>query len=166
MSPPNSNFGKEARLKQNEAALAQFRFLANDLVLLCGRHAVRVNATPLKLGSHAFTMLVLLAERALTPSGELFATEDVISTLERSRRRLGALGLSWGNPTDLSIFKAVCALRAALTRAGLNPRLVESVRGQGYRLNTPAMNVLVDPAVRISSGPRHPRGIFGANWPD
>lgn len=142
--------GKEERIKHLETELANHRFRTNDVVRIAGRHQARVNGRFIKVDSHAFVMLLLLAKLATADPGEYFTTDALIEAIRASQGRLGLLGLSWVEPDASGIHKAICQLRTALKRAGLDESLVEHVRVQGYRLSTPAQNIVIDPEFRLS----------------
>jgi hypothetical protein len=158
-----SKTGRDERIKREEAALAKHGFATNDLVRIPGRHLAKINGRFVKLGDHAFTVLVLLAEQAIKSTGEYVSTEALIVAIKRGYRRLGALEMSWVEPTGEGVHRAVCQIRVALKKAGLDDSLLELVRGQGYRLNTPAFNILIDPAMGISGRPGEDAGTFGGN---
>ena len=158
-----SKSGRDERIKREEAALTKHDFVTNDLVRIPGRHLAKINGRFVKLGDHAFTVLVLLAEQAMKPSGEYVSTEALILAIKNGGRRLGALRMSWVEPTAEGVHKAVCQIRVALKKAGLDDSILELVRGQGYRLNTPAFNILIDPALGISSVSGEDAGTFGGN---
>lgn len=137
-SPDDSRY-----LDRQEAAQLKHDFLTNDIVKLRGRQAPRVNGRPLKLSTHGQTLLLLLAARAVKYPGDYFTAEDLVLAIERGRRILGDLRLSWDRPTPGHVYSAISNVRAALQKRKLNEALVERVTGKGYRLSTPAMNVVI-----------------------
>ena len=149
-------------LEQQLAAQERYNLLTNDIVKISGRQPPRVNGKPLALKTHARTVLLFLATQAIDHPGDYFSTDDIVLAIERRGRALGELKMSWNQPTPGQIFSAVSQLRSALGKNRLNENLVESVRGKGYRLSTPAMNILYDfpggeNLARLSEGP-FPRG--------
>ena len=108
------------------------------------RQPPRVNSKPVKLGQHARIILLLLAARAIESPGDYFKTDEILRELTRRERILGALHLSWVKPTEAQLHSAISELRQALEDCGLDRNLIESVHGKGYRLSTPAMNILGD----------------------
>jgi DNA-binding winged helix-turn-helix (wHTH) protein len=153
MTEQISKPGKEERIKHLEAEFANHGFRTNDVVRIAGRLQARVNGRYIKVDSHAFALLILLAERATAVPGEYFATEGLINAIMACQARLGKLGLSWVAPDASGIHKAVCRLRAALSKAGLDESLIEHVRVQGYRLSTPAQNVMIDTGFQLTACP-------------
>jgi len=149
------NFTRESReeyIKRLETALMAHYFVTNDVVRIPACHQAVINGKPVKLGAHAFTVLVLLAEMAINSPGDFASTEALIRAIKCAQRRLGALKISWLEPTDDDIFKAVSEIRLKLDKAGLDESLIESERGYGYRLSTPGFNILIDPSVSIFGG--------------
>ena len=156
MSEHHFKAGKAEQLKSAEAALTKHGFTTNDIIMIPGRLRVSVNGIRLKLGDHAFSLLLLLAERTLTAPGDYVATAAAIRAIESNQGRLGALEMSWMHPTGESVHRAVCELRAALKKEKLNQALVELVRGEGYRLNTPAENIWIAPSLGIARPGQNP----------
>jgi DNA-binding winged helix-turn-helix (wHTH) protein len=161
---PEESFGQdnEAYIKIREAALDRHDFATNDIVVIAGRGAARVNSRHVRLSAHAFVILVLLVEFAIKCPGKYITTEGLIIAIKSANRRLGTLGMSWVEPLPSGVHRAIYQLRAALTRAGLdNESLIELTRAQGYRLNTPAINLVIDPAMRLSDGQEEDGGTDG-----
>ena len=141
MNPKSDN----ARfLARQEAAQLKHDYLTNDIVNIHWHQPLRVNGRPLKLSSHGRTLLLLLAARATEFPGDCMPTEDIIAALVRGKRLLGDLRMSWNNPTHAQVHSAVRDVRLALEKNKLNTALVELVSGKGYRLSTPAMNVVIN----------------------
>lgn len=131
-------------LARQEAAQQKHGYLTNDIVNISWHQPPRVNGRPLKLSTHGLTALLLLAERAVEFPGDYVPTEDIILAIEKGKRLLGNLKMSWNNPTPNQVHAAVNNVRRAIRKTGLNPDLVESVQGKGYRLSTPAMNIVIN----------------------
>lgn len=119
-------------------------YLTNALVKIRGRQAPRVDGRPLKLSGHGHALVLLLAARAVAFPGDYFTSDELVLALERGQRVLGGLELSWARPTPANLYTAVKDARHALTRWKLSKSLIEHVLGKGYRLSTPAMNVVID----------------------
>jgi DNA-binding winged helix-turn-helix (wHTH) protein len=164
--PPRKDFSKSGRDEQflhEEATLSKLGFVTNDLVRIAGRRLAKVNGKDVKLGDHAFTVLVLLAEHGIKSPGGYVSMDGLLLAIGNSKRRLGELGMSWVEPTPAAVYRAVCQLRSALTAVGLDESVIDSGRGLGYRLNTPATNILIDPALGISTGSGEEPGKPGGN---
>lgn len=131
-------------LERQLAAQQKHGLLTNSIVRIAGRQHPSVNGKPLKLTLHAFTVLLLLAARAIESPGDFFSTEDIVKEIETRGDLLGELELSWQKPTGGEVHSAVSALRKTLAKQRLNRNLIESVPGKGYRLSTPAMNIVTD----------------------
>jgi DNA-binding response OmpR family regulator len=131
-------------IERLEVAQLKHDFATNDIVRASLRQAPRVNGRPLDLGTHGLTLLLLLAARAKRIQGDFLSTEEIVLALEHERRTLGAMRMSWETPTKASVYSAVTEIRAALEKNGLNGNLIELVTGKGYRLSTPAMNIIID----------------------
>ena len=131
-------------LERQLTAQAKHSLRTNAIVKLAMRQPPRVNSKPIKLGQHARIILLLLAARAIESPGDYFKTEEILRELTRRERILGALHLSWVKPTEAQLHSAISELRQALEDCGLDRNLIESVHGKGYRLSTPAMNILGD----------------------
>lgn len=131
-------------IERQESAHLKHDFATNDIVRASVRQAPRVNGRPLELGTHGLTLLLLLAGRAKKAQGDFLSTEEIVQALDYERRTLGEMGISWETPTKGSVYSAVAEIRMMLLKSGLNGNLIELVSGKGYRLSTPAMNIIID----------------------
>ena len=139
-------------LERQEAALSKHGFRHNYIVRLAAYQLPRINTKPLeKLSNHGLIVLLLLAERAIENPGAYISTEALIRAIKSCERRLGDLEMSWVGPTAEGVHKAVCQIRLAIKKARLDKSLLEGLRGQGYRLSAPELNIMIDPILRISS---------------
>lgn len=158
-------------LERQLAAQAKHSLRTNAIVKLAMRQPPRVNSKPIKLGQHALIVLLLLAARAIKSPGDYFSTPEILRELARRQRLLGELELSWVNPSEAEVHSAISALRQAVAKCGLDRNLIESVHGKGYRLSTPAMNILGDdsdptnPAVLLPPSPVRGLGRNGNSDP-
>lgn len=134
-------------LERQLGSFEKFRFRTNDILSLAWHQPTRVNGKSITLGSHAFSVLLLLAARAIESPGDFFETDAIVGAIQRNRRLLGEFHLSWDSPTASQVHTAVYDLRRALRNKGLTPSLIESARprSRGYRLSLPAMNIITDP---------------------
>jgi DNA-binding winged helix-turn-helix (wHTH) protein len=133
-------------LERQLASFEKFHFRTNDILSLAWHQPVRVNGKQLKLGTRAFTVLLLLAARAVKSPGDFFETDALVGAIERKARILGDLHLSWDRPSPPQVHAAVCDLRRVLRRKRLTVSLIESARWRsgGYRLSIPPMNIITD----------------------
>jgi DNA-binding winged helix-turn-helix (wHTH) protein len=126
------------------AAKLKHHFQSTYFVRLVEQHPPTVQDTPLKLNPHAYVLLLILAQRAIVAPGAYATTEALILAIKKCEPFLGKLGLSWQQPTAAHVYEAVCEIRRALKKNKLKDDLLEYVRGQGYRLPTPAMSIEID----------------------
>ena len=145
MANPSSSKNDAALIERQRAALTKHQFRTNDLVQFSDYFFVQINGTPLLgLKSHDRTVLLILAQHAINMPGAPVATKEIVRAITDGNDWLARRGMSWSTPTAEEVHRAVCRVRGALWRKGLNPALIQSVAGPGYRLNTPAMNVTID----------------------
>jgi len=151
-------------VEQQEAALSKYGFTHNAIVRLATHQLPRVNTKPLKkLSNHGFIVLLVLAEQAIENPGAYVSTEALVRAIKSRERRLGDMGMSWVEPTVEEMHKAACQIRLALKKAGIDDSLLEGLRGQGYRLSTPLMNIIIDQALRIFDNSGKNTGMIAGN---
>jgi hypothetical protein len=133
-------------LQQQLAALEKYRFLTNSILMLHWHQPSSVNNEPLDIGTRAFTMLLLLAGRALESPGDYLESNAIVEAVERRARLLGDLGLSWHQPTQQQVHSAMSELRLAFRSEAAGHAFIESAprQGKGYRLSTPNVNIIPD----------------------
>ncbi|HEV7403696.1 MAG TPA: helix-turn-helix domain-containing protein [Chthoniobacteraceae bacterium] len=143
MKAPNHASPSPRQLLDLQAAeIARWRFCTNDLVrVYLARRLLIVNAKRLAgLKTQDLIVFHVLAEEAARPHGLPLATVELVARIEAGAKQRE---FGWLAVTPELVHKAVSRLRHALGHAGLNPKLIESMPGLGYRLSTPALNVSV-----------------------
>jgi len=142
--------------------MRQEDLLTSDIVEIRGRlgtedsRELKINGwPPLKLGRREHLVLTVLAQfaryRAQAPqtgrrhlSGFL-PVSIIVGVIDQLTGDGGPLSGLWPTPMELDVHRCVGKLRGRLQAASLNPLLIESgQRGAGYRLSTPAGNVVVE----------------------
>ena len=145
------------------AAHFKHRFRSNDIVQIDERGGIRVNgATLCGLKAQDFIVLRILALHAHAHPGDPISVPEIIAAVRADSLAPNSLGLSWVDPHDKVIHDAVYRLRQALKNVGLNIALIERISRKGYRLSTPATNILLSVQTGGSGGlraqtPRSPR---------
>ncbi len=131
-------------IERMEMAHMKHHFRTNDVVRVTGLQSPRVNGKALDLSTHGLTLFLLLAERAKAAEGDFVSSDDIIKALQAGQRVLGHMKMSWDSPSKAAIYTAVSDLRRVLRKSRLNENLIELANGKGYRLSTPAMNIIID----------------------
>jgi len=130
----------------------EMQFKTNDVVVVeCrdyyGPRWLRISGlSPIQLRRiRSYLVIRVLVELAVTRPGEYISCTDLIEEIEDLTRGLtNPRGEPlWPDPVPADIHAEVSRLRAAITKRGGNPNLIEGCRGHGYRLSTGSWNIRV-----------------------
>jgi hypothetical protein len=112
---------------------------------------IHVNGVAVDLEARETLLMFVLARQAKrlgrsqevnSPSTAKFlSVSSIIEEIDRLKEEAG-LGDMWQNAIDTDVHKAISSLRSKLEIAGLSRSLIEGKRRNGYRLSTPAWNIM------------------------
>ena len=148
-------------------------FYTNDIVEIRGclgiedSRELKVNGRPpLSLDTLQHTILLILANfaryvalRAQAPGKHapaFLSVKSIVAIIDELTGTEGSLAGRWPGLTFVDVYRSVSELRGFLFKAHGNPNLLESgPRGAGYRVSTPAANLILN-------GGQEPKGTTWA----
>lgn len=138
-----------------EAALAEHPYATNDIVRIGLTAPPMVSSRALtKVSAHGWAFFYVLAVGAIEAPGAYIPTSSILSRIVAIDPLLSKLGKSWLNPTEDQVYSAVLNIRQTLKQKKLNHDLVQRFKQHGYRLSTPALNIIIDvPRILAGSSP-------------